>query len=348
MTNEEYEQLLSETDTTIDRLHALYEQWFQGIERREPAKQRDLVHKRVDLLRNHMPRNTALRFRGQGIIARWVTLSHHWTKISRQIEEGTYKRDVFRAKQKAAERAAREKLDASRRRPQATSPAEEAAPAPVAAATPIAPAEAESPSADRAASTHDDEGAAAVVIPRFSGGRDRGVAAGGAAPPRPQAPGRPVAPPRPLSPSAPDATSTAAPAPSSAPVASPWPPPSRPRTSSRPAPPMRPAPPAAPARPAPPAAPARPAPPAPPAPPRPVAPAASPAASSGPDMRGLFDRYVEAKRQNNERTDNVRLESLASSIEKMLPDLQKKHAGKKIDFEIVVKDGRVGLKPVPK
>jgi hypothetical protein len=29
----------------------------------------------------------------------------------------------------------------------------------------------------------------------------------------------------------------------------------------------------------------------------------------------------------------------------MLPELQKKHHGKQIDFEVVVKDGRVGLKP---
>lgn len=65
-------------------------------------------------------------------------------------------------------------------------------------------------------------------------------------------------------------------------------------------------------------------------------------------MRQLYDRYVEARRQNNERVDNIKYEAVAASIEKMLPDLQKKHAGKSIDFEVVVKDGRVGFKPVPK
>jgi hypothetical protein len=29
----------------------------------------------------------------------------------------------------------------------------------------------------------------------------------------------------------------------------------------------------------------------------------------------------------------------------MLPELAKKHQGKRIDFDVVVKDGRVGLKP---
>ena len=55
MNAEEYSQLLSETDTMIDRLHALYEQWFQGLERREPLKQRDIVHKRLESLRANMP-----------------------------------------------------------------------------------------------------------------------------------------------------------------------------------------------------------------------------------------------------------------------------------------------------
>jgi hypothetical protein len=32
----------------------------------------------------------------------------------------------------------------------------------------------------------------------------------------------------------------------------------------------------------------------------------------------------------------------------MMPKLEQKHAGKKIDFEVVVKDGRVALKPVAK
>jgi CRISPR/Cas system CSM-associated protein Csm2 small subunit len=60
-------------------------------------------------------------------------------------------------------------------------------------------------------------------------------------------------------------------------------------------------------------------------------------------MRRIYHEYVEARRKNNE--GEVRYESLVNSIERMMPDLQKKHAGKQIDFEVVVKDGRVGLKP---
>ena len=60
-------------------------------------------------------------------------------------------------------------------------------------------------------------------------------------------------------------------------------------------------------------------------------------------MRRIYDEYAAARRKNNE--GEVRFETLQGSIQKMLPDLHKKHQGKQIDFEVVVKDGRVGLKP---
>ena len=91
---------------------------------------------------------------------------------------------------------------------------------------------------------------------------------------------------------------------------------------------------------------------------RPPAPAASAAkppagAMSGPNlsdeqMLNLYQRYVSARRDNKERTDNVRLETVAKTVRDMMPKLKEKHAGKQIDFEVVVKDGRVALKPVAK
>ncbi|RLB46704.1 MAG: hypothetical protein DRJ42_27080 [Deltaproteobacteria bacterium] len=65
-------------------------------------------------------------------------------------------------------------------------------------------------------------------------------------------------------------------------------------------------------------------------------------------MRKIYDSYVDARRRNNERVDNLRFESIKKTIQKQLPKLQAKHKGKKIDFEVVVRNGKVGLKPVPK
>ena len=65
-------------------------------------------------------------------------------------------------------------------------------------------------------------------------------------------------------------------------------------------------------------------------------------------MRQIYDSYVEAKRQNNERTDKIDYETVAKSLKKMVPKLDRKHRGKQIDFQVVVKDGKVGIKPVVK
>ncbi|MFW6197994.1 MAG: MXAN_5187 C-terminal domain-containing protein, partial [Myxococcota bacterium] len=65
-------------------------------------------------------------------------------------------------------------------------------------------------------------------------------------------------------------------------------------------------------------------------------------------LRDIYQQYVAARKRNNERTDNVRYETLEKNIRAMVPKLQQKHEGKAIDFEIVVQNGRVGLKPVPK
>ena len=75
------------------------------------------------------------------------------------------------------------------------------------------------------------------------------------------------------------------------------------------------------------------------------------ARSKGPGearMRQIYESYVEAKRGNKERTDKIDYETVAKSLKKMVPKLDRKHKGKRIDFKIVVKDGKVGIKPVVK
>lgn len=84
----EFEQLIGEAETRLDRLRALFEQYFQGIERLEPAVLRKDFERRLELLRKQKPRNTALRFRLQTLQQRYNTLTTYWTRVSRQIEEG--------------------------------------------------------------------------------------------------------------------------------------------------------------------------------------------------------------------------------------------------------------------
>lgn len=62
-------------------------------------------------------------------------------------------------------------------------------------------------------------------------------------------------------------------------------------------------------------------------------------------MKRIYDQYLAAKQRNNERVDNVNYDKLANSVAQMTSKLREKHGNKKIDFEVVVQNGRVGLKP---
>lgn len=60
-------------------------------------------------------------------------------------------------------------------------------------------------------------------------------------------------------------------------------------------------------------------------------------------MQGLYERFSTARRNNNQAAPGY--EKLKKKVDGMRKELQKKHAGKRIDFEVVVRDGKVGLKP---
>ncbi|RLB55111.1 MAG: hypothetical protein DRJ42_07080, partial [Deltaproteobacteria bacterium] len=61
MDAQEFEIALKECETRLDRLRALFEQYFQGMERREPSVPKKELFRRVQALRRNVPRNTALR-----------------------------------------------------------------------------------------------------------------------------------------------------------------------------------------------------------------------------------------------------------------------------------------------
>jgi hypothetical protein len=198
MDAQQFEIQLSEAETELDRLKALYEQWFQGFERLEPTILRKNLDRRLDAMRREMPHNIGLRFRYQQMVQRYTSYTVYWRRIARQIEEGTYNRDILRAR---------------RRR--------------------IGSINSSAPPVARAATPVDE------------------------------------------------------------------------RASS-----------------------------------------AGPSDISPDRIRQLYDRFVEARLKNNERADNIKLESVEKSVRDMLPKLRQKYGDRPIDFEVVIKDGRVGIKPV--
>lgn len=313
MDSRQYEATLADAEIRLKRLRTLYDQWFMGLERLEPQKQKTEVERIIADLKLKQPRNTALRFRLNQLVQRYTTYSTYWTRISRQIEEGTYKRDVLRAR---------------RRYGMQSKPSE---------------------SKKRDAYELDLEIDVDAALEALKSEPPSAAAARGDS----SAPGareseRPSRAPREITPFA--LPTPPPPRPNSGPLRAPPPPASAVQASLRPRAAPPPVPPGASRNPPPPGVPRKP--PAQgaaslPAAARPGA-VGSGASMSDEQLLSLYQRYVSARRDNKERTDNVRIEAVAKTVRDMMPKLKEKHAGKQIDFEVVVKNGRVALKPVPK
>ncbi len=106
MDTAEIERELDDLETRIDRLRALYEQYFLGIEKMEPAIPRRDAERKIQILRKEQVRNTAQRFKFQMLVQRYNTMQQHWARVTREIENGTYRRDVMRAAARFGEKEA--------------------------------------------------------------------------------------------------------------------------------------------------------------------------------------------------------------------------------------------------
>lgn len=111
---------LAELEDAIEHLRLSYEKYFRGVERIVPAREHERVERTLRLWEGTPPPGTQLRFRLQGLRARFITYNHYWNRILHQIEKGTYSRDL--------QRMAR-KQEAKQRSEPAASAADDAAPA---------------------------------------------------------------------------------------------------------------------------------------------------------------------------------------------------------------------------
>ena len=92
----ELEAEVDDLESRIDRLRALYEQYFMGLEKMEPATLRGEVDRKLWAMRKKRIQNTGLRYRLQMLIQRYNTFQQYWQRITREMERGTYMRDVLR------------------------------------------------------------------------------------------------------------------------------------------------------------------------------------------------------------------------------------------------------------
>lgn len=380
MLAEEIDVALDELETRLDRLRSLYEQYFLGIEKIEPAVARKDVDRRFWILRRTKIRNTARRFRLQTLIQRYNTFQQYWARICREIENGTYSRHLLRAQKKLGEEpktwAAKKRLGYFRKRAEGDNGRSSERPssndelgalldgrmdldaeAARAAEEALRSAEARSrePATDVAAPDRLTAAESAVKarpnVPRRGGlemldlDLDDGLAPS-AAPSRAPAPARPQPAPK----AAPPAGQIAPqPLPKPAPPASPV----APRPAPRPAPPVsqvaqHPRAPIAAAEP--PRVPVpkpgvQPGPDRRPAPPQSPPAAPSGAGISDARLKQIHAELSAAKRQA-QQTDAVSLDALSKSLRESEKRIQAQHPGRNVDFHVVMKDGKPIVKPI--
>jgi hypothetical protein len=97
----EKEELAGEVqrlEEEIEELKVRYEMYFLGNERREPVHQREDLKKKVLRAKEGFTRNAALRFRIQSLHARYLSYERMWLRSAREKEDGTYRRDLFKAR----------------------------------------------------------------------------------------------------------------------------------------------------------------------------------------------------------------------------------------------------------
>ncbi len=95
---------LDEIQQLLKELEIRYEQYFAGIERREPLNDRKEIARRIRHFTNRHIVWTDLKFRYQGIASRFMSYGQYWDRILRLMDEGKYHRHVAKAQSTTAAR----------------------------------------------------------------------------------------------------------------------------------------------------------------------------------------------------------------------------------------------------
>lgn len=229
---------MAEFEQKLERVRVLYEQYFLGIQKRAPLVLLKNVARLQYLLDQQQIRNTAVRFRYRSLLQKLSSYRAYWGRTVRQMEAGTYHRDVARTKRHLASRGVR-------------------LPDQIAIHSP-ADLERALASALRRPEAEDDETGAASAAPATAV-TNRPAAVSQAMPPAPADGGL-----------------------------------------------------------------------------------------GDEELQALFRRYQRAKAACGQDPASVGLEALARTVRKQLPQLRERHPGREIEFQVVVREGKVVLRATAK
>ncbi|GEM_PF-1088327 len=103
--NEAISAEISAIDADLAKLKIRFEQHFLGIERKPPTDELDRIRRRVQLLKRSYTQNTALKFRMDTLYQKFLTYEQLWLKTLKEIEDGTYRKDLMRLRLKNLRKA---------------------------------------------------------------------------------------------------------------------------------------------------------------------------------------------------------------------------------------------------
>src|SRR5688500_14604898 len=88
----------AEIAEAIAVLRVAYGRYFLGNERQTPSAEHDKLRKRINKLKTTYVRQTALKFRVSSLHNKFLTYERLWVRTIQEMENGTYRRDLFKAR----------------------------------------------------------------------------------------------------------------------------------------------------------------------------------------------------------------------------------------------------------
>jgi len=92
------QETLDLLEKQIEQLRMLHEQYFLGTRKRPPDQERTTIIYLVRRLANQSSPNFGIRFRFIQVQSKFNSYMQYWNRVLAQIEAGTYRRDLFKAK----------------------------------------------------------------------------------------------------------------------------------------------------------------------------------------------------------------------------------------------------------
>lgn len=91
-------------EAALQELRIQYDQYFSGILRRPPLQEEERLRQTIVALRSRAARG-AVKFRVEGLHQRFSSYQRMWARTVRSMEEGTFRRDVERARRRLGDAA---------------------------------------------------------------------------------------------------------------------------------------------------------------------------------------------------------------------------------------------------